>query len=263
MYMASQRREYILRLLEQRGSLRTAALARELRVTDESIRTDLVQMSKQGLLERVHGGARFILPSQTGSNTAESLLISEMVTIMLSELHQLAERENRELRLYLDDAPVTRALIAKLAELPGKIMTASLALQHYLSPAAIKQGLICPSGVLNKRAGLIEGQGAWAQLREMQPDVAILVPLSFAPQQLGYASALASRWAEEVVESSAASWVVGAAYRQDSHAKHLTHPLRYSVLISEDNLSDDPEWDELDLRLLPYLQAPEHDTEDY
>ena len=62
MYVAQERRAYILRLLQQRGSIRSASLARELGVTDETIRTDLVDLQAQGLLQRVHGGARYTLP---------------------------------------------------------------------------------------------------------------------------------------------------------------------------------------------------------
>ncbi|MBR2145626.1 MAG: DeoR/GlpR transcriptional regulator, partial [Akkermansia sp.] len=62
MYVAKERRAYILRLLQQQGSLHSATLARELGVTDETIRTDLVAMQNQGLLKRTHGGAEYILP---------------------------------------------------------------------------------------------------------------------------------------------------------------------------------------------------------
>lgn len=48
MYMAHERRQYILRLLQQRGRIRSAELAQELGVTDETIRIDLVLMQKRG-----------------------------------------------------------------------------------------------------------------------------------------------------------------------------------------------------------------------
>ena len=59
MYVAQERRAYILRILQQRGSIRSATIARELGVTDETIRTDLVDMQAQGLLLRTHGGAKY------------------------------------------------------------------------------------------------------------------------------------------------------------------------------------------------------------
>lgn len=51
------RHEHILRELELRGSVRAAAIAAELGVTEVTIRRDLIELEKLGKLARVHGGA--------------------------------------------------------------------------------------------------------------------------------------------------------------------------------------------------------------
>jgi len=51
------RHEHILRELELRGSVRAAAIANELGVTEVTIRRDLIDLEKLGKLARVHGGA--------------------------------------------------------------------------------------------------------------------------------------------------------------------------------------------------------------
>ena len=51
------RHEHILRELELRGSVRAAAIASELGVTEVTIRRDLIDLEKLGKLARVHGGA--------------------------------------------------------------------------------------------------------------------------------------------------------------------------------------------------------------
>jgi DeoR/GlpR family transcriptional regulator of sugar metabolism len=86
MYMAQERRQYILRLLEQRGSVRTTALARELGVTDETIRTDLVDMQARALLQRMHGGARYIMPTVPTASDSPRLDV---------QLAQLTSRQKR------------------------------------------------------------------------------------------------------------------------------------------------------------------------
>lgn len=51
------RHDRILSLLEAEGAVRVTALARELGVTDETIRRDLDLLSQKGVLRRTHGGA--------------------------------------------------------------------------------------------------------------------------------------------------------------------------------------------------------------
>jgi DeoR family fructose operon transcriptional repressor len=59
---ASQRHQVILRKLRSEGQLRALDVARELGVTHETVRKDLLQLEGRGLLKRVHGGA---LPVET------------------------------------------------------------------------------------------------------------------------------------------------------------------------------------------------------
>ena len=41
MYLASQRKEFILKTLAEHGAARTIALAKQMKVTDETVRNDL------------------------------------------------------------------------------------------------------------------------------------------------------------------------------------------------------------------------------
>jgi len=73
--LGRQRRVEILSELEDRGSVRVAALARRFGVAEETIRRDLDKLSEEGRLARTHGGAlsirsqRFDLPSAVRRNT--------------------------------------------------------------------------------------------------------------------------------------------------------------------------------------------------
>lgn len=55
--LALDRKSQIVRLVETRGSVRVAELASLFGVTEETIRRDLDQLAREGLLRRTHGGA--------------------------------------------------------------------------------------------------------------------------------------------------------------------------------------------------------------
>jgi len=63
--LAEKRREMILQALAQDGHVQTAALAQTLQVAEETIRRDIMLLSRQGLLRKVHGGAAAIPQLQT------------------------------------------------------------------------------------------------------------------------------------------------------------------------------------------------------
>lgn len=63
-----ERREKILAILNEQGRCRVAHLAKQLAVSEVTIRMDLDILEKQGLLLRTHGGA--ILNPKTGYERA-------------------------------------------------------------------------------------------------------------------------------------------------------------------------------------------------
>ncbi len=67
---ARHRQALILHAAETGGSVRTSDLTRQLDVSEMTIRRDLEVLAREGLVEKVHGGA--ILPGQPGSHEAGS-----------------------------------------------------------------------------------------------------------------------------------------------------------------------------------------------
>ncbi|MEP6799252.1 MAG: DeoR/GlpR family DNA-binding transcription regulator, partial [Lapillicoccus sp.] len=55
--LASQRRTAILGLVEESGAVRVSDLVEQLGVSDMTIRRDIELLAREGLIERVHGGA--------------------------------------------------------------------------------------------------------------------------------------------------------------------------------------------------------------
>src|SRR3712207_4135594 len=58
--LARQRQALILDRVRASGAVRVAELARELAVSDMTVRRDLEALQRQGVLEKVHGGATAI-----------------------------------------------------------------------------------------------------------------------------------------------------------------------------------------------------------
>lgn len=58
--LASQRKEYILKVLKEQGQVVAKTISRELQLSEDTIRRDLRELAAEGRLQRVHGGA---LPS--------------------------------------------------------------------------------------------------------------------------------------------------------------------------------------------------------
>jgi DeoR/GlpR family transcriptional regulator of sugar metabolism len=58
--LASQRKEYILKVLKDQGQVVAKTISRELSLSEDTIRRDLRELAAEGRLQRVHGGA---LPS--------------------------------------------------------------------------------------------------------------------------------------------------------------------------------------------------------
>lgn len=54
---ADERKRYVLEALRRDGRVDATAIADALSVTGETVRKDLIQLERQGLLRRVHGGA--------------------------------------------------------------------------------------------------------------------------------------------------------------------------------------------------------------
>lgn len=245
MYVAQERRAYILRLLQQRGSIRSAELARELGVTDETIRTDLVDMQAQGLLKRVHGGARYILPLP-GSDAAPR---------PDCQLAQLACRHIKDgMRVYLDADLLALVLVSQLGELPCTLICNSPELLSQLAATPLPQQLVCPGGLLNKECHLLDSSEARRSLQEeYRPDIALLCPPALREDVAAYRHPVQAAWAETAARAARkVIWMVPSQALY-SHAPHAFALPENSTIITENNLP--PHFHHPDTELIPYISA--------
>ncbi len=244
MYMAHERRQYILRLLEQRGRIRSAALARELGVTDETIRTDLVAMQQKGLLKRVHGGAEYIVPTATA--TADDM----RADVTLARL--VAQQIPPGATLYADTCRFTRVLATVLADKPCTFITPSPQLALQLAPAALPHTVICTGGTIDKETRLCCGPVAEQTLQLAAPQIAILQPAALTPAHAAYRHPLQTRWAELATHCAKHTFVVVTSSALYNTAESPLLLPAYS-LFTEDNLP--PGFDNIPTHTIPYISA--------
>lgn len=246
MYVAQERRAFILRLLQQRGSIRSSVLAQELHVTDETIRTDLVALQKRGLLRRVHGGARYVLPTQETS--AEDAAMRPDCRLADAIVRYIKPSK----KIFLDNDTLALVVAARLAEVPCTFICASARLISKLMATALPHKIMCPGGVLDKESGLMDSPEARRMLREWQPDVALLFPTAVHPNRLGYSHASRAAWAALAAECARQTIVTAPAEALMRHAPHFC-TAEPELIITEDNVP--AEFSHSPVETVPYISA--------
>ena len=93
--IASQRYEKIVEMVNERGIVNTKELAELLGVTETTIRRDCEKLENQGLLIRVHGGAKSI--------DHKTILSQQDEKTMDERTEQLDQKEMSRLRLSIED----------------------------------------------------------------------------------------------------------------------------------------------------------------
>ncbi len=243
--MAHERRAHILRLLAERGSIRSTTLAMELGVTDETIRTDLVLLEREGQLRRRHGGAEFLpLPSHAAAAN-ETRLDYQLASALLPHIPEGC-------RLLVDASRLTPTLLALLHERPLSLITHSPEWLQLFAAEIIPHSLTCIGGELDKAARrLCPAPGA---LATAAPALAVLSPERVELRGHRVAIAYTHRadilWAQEAL-AHAGSVLLAFPASALAPWSGTALPCSPRLVVTEDNLPGDAT--PPNLQLLPYL----------
>ena len=119
--LPTDRRNHILSLLAEAGSVRTIEVAASLGVTDETVRKDFEALEERGELIRVHGGAT------RPSRPREELPLTERQLIRREEKRAIARLAAARIRanetIFLDASSTVLTLAEMLPELPLTVLT--------------------------------------------------------------------------------------------------------------------------------------------
>lgn len=247
MYVPHERRALILRLLEQRGYLRTAELAAELRVTEETIRTDIIALHARKLLQRVHGGARYIPP--TGGAEDGTRLDCQLISLLLPHIGQ-------GMRVYMDSGALAHALLPHMAERGCCVITPSLRLAMAAAAPALGLQVRLPGGLLDGHSQMITATQAEREafLQDCQAELALLFPPALpSPKSVAYHHGARADWAATAAATAARVIILAPAHAFYTQAEY-TVGCKTDLLITEDNLP--PAFDgQVAVELIPYLSA--------
>lgn len=147
--LAQERYEYIIEALNRDCAVRVSKLIKELNVSIETIRRDLEHLEKEGILERVYGGAvpKKILLDKLSFDKREEEFKEEKVQIASIAMRYITEGQSIALNDSTTNVEIARQLKSKFKNIT--VITNSLTIATELANTKdIK--VILAGGLLNK-----------------------------------------------------------------------------------------------------------------
>ncbi|KAF0096207.1 MAG: DeoR family transcriptional regulator [Puniceicoccaceae bacterium 5H] len=165
--LASQRHRIILETLHEAGAVRTAALAEQLNVTEETVRKDLLKLENSGKLKRAHGGAvlEVSLDRELDYQEREGQQIKEKARIAKRALRLIEPRSS----IFLDASSTVLALARLLEDRELTVITHAQKVVSQLSHLADVK-VIQLGGNLDRRSLSFTGPATIDSLRRYKID---------------------------------------------------------------------------------------------
>ncbi|HET9520713.1 MAG TPA: DeoR/GlpR family DNA-binding transcription regulator [Candidatus Limnocylindrales bacterium] len=166
-----QRQTYILGRVREDGGVRVGDLARELGVSDMTVRRDLELLEKQGLLEKVHGGATAV----AGSAVFEPGFAAKSV-LQEREKEAIAEAAIRlvspGMAIGISAGTTTHELARRIVDVPGlTVVTNSFSVADTLHRAASSDCTVILAGGIRTPSDALVGPFAVAAIRTIHVDL--------------------------------------------------------------------------------------------
>jgi DeoR/GlpR family transcriptional regulator of sugar metabolism len=172
--LARQRQALILDRVREEGAVRVAELARELEVSDMTVRRDLEILHDRGLLEKVHGGATAIsgLASYEPGFVAKSALQRAEKGAIAAAAAAMVEPG---MSIAISAGTTTHELAAKVADIPGvTIVTNSVRVADVLYRTGRRDQTVILTGGVRTRSEALVGPFAVGQIRSVHLDLVFM-----------------------------------------------------------------------------------------
>lgn len=173
MSLAQQRYRYITKALHSEGSVTTIELARALHVSTETVRRDLIQLERDGVLRRVYGGA--VAPRRLRSAEppyAQRTTISANAKAMIGELATTLVKPGQF--VFLDVGTTAQAVAKALTQtFDGTIVSHSLLVALELAQGPKAELLLAP-GRMRRGEWSLSGAATHKFLADLHFDVAFI-----------------------------------------------------------------------------------------
>jgi DeoR/GlpR family transcriptional regulator of sugar metabolism len=172
--LARQRQTYILGRVREDGAVRVADLARDLGVSDMTVRRDLELLHSQGLLEKVHGGATVTSGSslfEPGFVVKSELQLAEKSAIAAAAAELVAPG----MAIAISAGTTTYALARRLTEVEGlTVVTNSVPVSDVLYRLGRPDQTIIVTGGVRTPSDALVGPFAVAALRTIHVDLVFM-----------------------------------------------------------------------------------------
>lgn len=166
------RRRRILELVRARQSVAVEALAAELEVSRETVRRDLAQLDRQGLVRRVHGGA---VNTQTATEAAYERRLHEQAEAKRAIAAAAVRLFEPGDSLFVDAGTTTAAFAEALGQLSGlTVVTNSVAVARAIWDGGQDNGVHLIGGRYNGAVGECVGEAALEQIARFRTDHAVI-----------------------------------------------------------------------------------------
>jgi DeoR/GlpR family transcriptional regulator of sugar metabolism len=173
------RRAQILERIQRDGGVSVADLARDHAVSQVTVHRDLEQLAREGLVERVHGGARVVRPATPGAlpliATAWGQRVEQASAAKAAIAHHAAAMIAPGSTIFLDASSTTLALARRLMEEPPNeltLVTNSPAIAYEVS-AEPMHVVVCP-GELDQHMRMIAGRWTVEFIGDLNFDTAFV-----------------------------------------------------------------------------------------
>ncbi len=168
--LTDQRRAHILETLRLTGRALASELARELSVSEDTIRRDLRDMAMAGLLRRVHGGALPVSPDLPDFSVRQSVSTEEKASLGARAAALVKPGQ----MIFLDGGTTTAEIARRLPkDMPLTVATHSPTIaaefEHHRQIEVILIG-----GRLYKHSMVAVGAAAMAAIDKIRPDIFFL-----------------------------------------------------------------------------------------
>ena len=178
---AQDRQQRILLLLAAQRQLSTEHLARELQISRETLRRDLVGLEDAGKLSRVHGGVTLAGPREEVSFTAPR-------TVQHAELKRMAAVASELVRpgecCFIEAGSATAALARVLASVPDiAVITNSIEVASIMRAGRTDADVILLGGQVAEENPATYGELTLQMVEQFSADIAILSPASVHGEQ--------------------------------------------------------------------------------
>ena len=152
----NQRQDEIIRLVDRTGTVTVAEIVESMKVSDMTVRRDLIELESKGLLTRVHGGAKsnqhLKYREILGPGTSVEVLAEEIsnqhlrvITNCLPIFHDLLKKKSDTFKVFLLGGEVREATQAFVGEMTNAIMDKMYFTKMFFSGNGIKNGQIMTS----------------------------------------------------------------------------------------------------------------------